>query len=111
MSRGLDPSELHGLKCLNCRTLINYEVFRQAVGADWIEHKMAELAEGLAQELHKKDRVENQKKLDEQLHDCGVCLEQFLIGDMVTFDCNHRFCKACSDGNIRGQLGEGKYKV
>lgn len=28
---------------------------------------------------------------------------------MVTFDCNHRFCKKCSEENIKAQLGEGKY--
>jgi hypothetical protein len=38
-----------------------------------------------------------------------VCLGQFKISDIITLDCDHRFCKECVKLDLETQIGEGKF--
>lgn len=38
-----------------------------------------------------------------QSHECSVCLEQFLSGEIFTIKCGHLFCKPCIDKSLKNR--------
>lgn len=37
---------------------------------------------------------------------CGVCFDDVEIEEMITLDCDHRFCKGCLDGYLCSKILE-----